>query len=112
MSKDYKLPKRAKNPVKSGHCPKLNVFPVLGPDEASYYQSLIGILRRITEIGPIYINTKVSLLSSNSAMPRQGHTEAVLHIMCQELQSTCDSKSTKSNGSKHLRIEVSAPGIK
>ena len=33
------------------------------------------------KIGCIDINTKVSLLSSHSAMPRQSHLEVVLHIM-------------------------------
>ena len=33
------------------------------------------------EIGKRDINTKLSLLSSNSAIPRQGHFEAALHIM-------------------------------
>ena len=55
--------------------------PVLGPDEASYYQSLIGVIRWMIEIGQIDINTKVSLLLSHLVMPRQGHLESVLHIM-------------------------------
>ena len=33
------------------------------------------------KIGQINMNTKVYLLSSYSAMPRQGHLKAVLHIM-------------------------------
>ena len=33
------------------------------------------------EIGQIDINKEVSLLLSHSAMPRQGHLEAALHIM-------------------------------
>ena len=54
---------------------------VLGPDEASYNQSLIGVMRWIIKIKHIDINTKVFPLSSCSSMPRQGHLEAVLHIM-------------------------------
>ena len=38
-------------------------------------------MRWMIEIGPIDINTEVSLLSSYSAMLRQGHLEAVLSIM-------------------------------
>ena len=75
------MPRRAENPVKSVYCPQLDVKPVLGPDEVSYCQSLIGVMRRRIEIGHININTEVSLLSSHSAMPRQGHLEAALHIM-------------------------------
>ena len=51
VSKGYKLPKRAKNPIESGYCPELDVSPCLGPDEASYYQSLIGVMRWMIEIG-------------------------------------------------------------
>ena len=54
---------------------------MLQPKEASYYHSLIGTMRRVVKIGDIDIKTEVSLLLSHSAMPRQGHLEAVLHIM-------------------------------
>ena len=81
MSKGYKLPKRADNLFESGYCPELDVYPVLGPHEASCYQSLIGVMRWMIEIGQIDINTKVSLLSSHSAMMRQVHLKAALHIM-------------------------------
>ena len=75
------MPKRAENPLKSGYCPILNVPLVLGLEEASYYQSLTGVLRCMIEIGQINTNTKVSLLSSHSAMLRQRHLEVALHIM-------------------------------
>ena len=81
LSKGYRLPKREENPFESGCSPKLDVSPVLGPEGASYYQSLIKIIRRMIEIGQRDINTKVSLSSSYSAMPRQGYLEAVLHVM-------------------------------
>ena len=47
----YKLPKSADNQFKSDYCPELDVSLVLGPDEASYYQSLIGVMRWMIEIG-------------------------------------------------------------
>ena len=81
LSKDYVLPKRADNPFESGYSPKLDVSPVLGPEEASYYKPLIGVMRWMIEIERIDINTEVSPFSSYSAMLRQGHLEAVLHIM-------------------------------
>ena len=40
LSKGYKLPRRAENPFETD-----DESPVLGPDEASYYQSLIGVMR-------------------------------------------------------------------
>ncbi len=41
---------------------------------------LIGILRWMCELGRIDICTEVSMLSSYSAMPREGHLEATLHV--------------------------------
>ena len=51
LSKGYKLPKRADNLFESGHCPELDESLVLRPDKASYYQSLIEVMRWIIEIG-------------------------------------------------------------
>ena len=41
----------------------------LEEDEASYYHSLIGVLRWIVELGRVDINTEVSMLSSHLALP-------------------------------------------
>ena len=49
LSKGYNLPKRAENPFESGYCPELDMSPVLRPDEAFYYQSLIGVMRWMIE---------------------------------------------------------------
>ena len=62
--------------------PELNMSPVLGQDEASYHQSLIGIMRWMIEIEPIDINIELSLLLSHSTMSRHGPLVAMLHIMC------------------------------
>ena len=81
LSEGCKLLKRADNPFECGYCHKLDVSLVLRPDEASCYQSLIEVMIWMIGIDCIGINTKASLLSSHSAMLRQGHLEAVLHIM-------------------------------
>ena len=60
--------------------PELDVSPTLGPSDASYYMSLIGILRWIVELGRIDICLEVSVMSSHMAMPRVGHMEQLLHI--------------------------------
>ena len=80
MSEECRLPKRADNPFKSGYFPKLDVSLVFGPEEASYYQSLIGVMRWMIEIGQIDISTKVSLFSSYSAMQdwRQSYISLVI----------------------------------
>ena len=51
LSKGHQLPKMADNPFKSGYCPKLDEYLVLGPDKIFYYQSLIGVIRQMIEIG-------------------------------------------------------------
>jgi len=53
---------------------------VLGPEQANYFQSLIGILRWAIELGWIDIHIDVALLSSYLAEPRLGHLEQALHI--------------------------------
>ena len=45
LSKGYKLPKKADNPFEKGYSPYSDLSPVLEPDEAYYYQSLIGVVR-------------------------------------------------------------------
>jgi hypothetical protein len=53
----------------------------LNHEEASYFQSIIGIMRWMIELGRIDIATEVSLLSSHLAYTRRGHMEAALHVM-------------------------------
>jgi hypothetical protein len=67
-------------PLQSGYRPELDISPILGPDQANYYQSLIGILRWAVELGRIDINIDVALLSSYLAQPCLGHLEQALHI--------------------------------
>ena len=49
------------------------IYPESDATNAAYYQSLIGILRWMVELGRVYITTEVSMLSSCFAMPREGH---------------------------------------
>jgi hypothetical protein len=69
-------------PMQIGYRPELDVSPVLGPNQANYYQSLIGILRWTVELGRIDIYTDVALLSSHLVEPQTGHLEQVFHIFC------------------------------
>jgi hypothetical protein len=77
----YTLPTQAANPFLMGYEPELDETPALDPERATYYQSIIGIMRWMCEIGRIDIATEVSLLSSHLAYPREGHLDAALHIM-------------------------------
>ena len=75
------MPKKAENPFKMGNDPELDISPELDPDAASYYLTIIGILRWMVELGRIDIITEVLLLSSHVALPREGHLEAAVHVM-------------------------------
>jgi hypothetical protein len=51
-----KLPCKAPNPLTFDYCPEIDVSQELGEDDASYYQTLIGVLRWIVELGRIDID--------------------------------------------------------
>ena len=64
----------------STYRPELDVSEELLPSDTSYYQSLIGILRWIVELGHVEICLEVSMMSSHLALPRKGHMEQVRQI--------------------------------
>jgi len=66
--------------------PELDTSDECDPEEASYFGSLIGVMRWIVELGRVDIHTEVSILSSFLAMPRSGHLDAAIHIMSHILQ--------------------------
>ena len=74
------LEKNAPTPFKSGYEPMLDTTPELDYDRANYFQSQIGMLRWMVELGRVDMITEVSLLSSHLALPREGHLEALFHI--------------------------------
>ena len=76
----FRLARRAETPMTTSYRPELDVTPELNAEDASCYQSLIGILRWIVELGRVDICLEVSLMSSHLALPREGHMHQVLHI--------------------------------
>ena len=68
------------NPLTSNYRPYIYISQDLDPQDASYYQSLIGILRWIVELGRVDICVEVSMMSSHVVFPRKGHIDQVLHI--------------------------------
>ena len=78
--KQWKIPNRAETPMRSTYRPKLDVSEELSPSDVSYYQSLIGILWWIVELGHVDICLEVSMMSSHLALPRKGHMEQVMQI--------------------------------
>jgi hypothetical protein len=67
-------------PMQTNYRPELDVSPLLDPEQANYYMSLIGILRWAIELGRLDIYIDVCLLSSYMCQPRIGHLEQVFHI--------------------------------
>ena len=78
--KRWKLPVKAETPLRTSYRPELDVTAELQPNEATYYMSLIGVLRWIVELGRVDICLETSIMSSFMAMPREGHLEQVLHM--------------------------------
>ena len=52
----------------------------LGPILLNYYQTQIGVLRWMVELGRINIITEVSMLASKLLISREDHLEAVFHM--------------------------------
>ena len=52
----------------------------MGPVLLDCYQTQIGVLRCMVELGRIDIITELSMLASQIALPWEGHLEAVFHI--------------------------------
>ena len=75
-----KLPYKAPTPLSSGYCPEIDVSPEFGEADASYFHSLIGVLRWIVELGRVDLDVEVSMMSSHLALPREGHLKEIYHI--------------------------------
>ena len=73
-------PKQATSPLVKGDHPELDTSELLGIDDIKIYQSLIGALQWIIQIGRFDICTAVMTLSRFRAAPRQGHLERVKRI--------------------------------
>jgi len=68
-------PKPATSPLTTGDHPKLDTSELLNEDDQKVYQSLIGALQWVIQIGRFDIQTAVMTLSRYRAtsVPRQGH---------------------------------------
>ena len=78
--KRWRIPNKVETPMRSTYRPELDVSEELSLSDASYYQSLIGILRWIVELGRVDICLEVSMMSSHLELPRKGHMEQVMQI--------------------------------
>ena len=58
MSDEYELIANAPNPFPLGYEPCMDVYPLLSPDEASYFQTVIRVMRWRVEMGRIDIDVE------------------------------------------------------
>ena len=67
----YNFPDLSENPFLMGYEAVMDTSKALDTAEASYFQSIIGVMRWMVEIGRIDMATDVSLLSSHLAHPQE-----------------------------------------
>ena len=60
--KEENLLKRVQTPLSSKYRPEIDILPELGEDDASYYHSLVGVLRWIVKLGRVDIDVEVSMV--------------------------------------------------
>ena len=81
LKESRRLPmKGTQGPWPRDYAIELDTSKELDRDLASYFQSLVGVLHWIVELGRVDIITEVSTLASQMAMPREGHLDAALHV--------------------------------
>ena len=68
----------------SNNDPELDTSPELDPDTASYYLTVISILKSMIKLVRMDIITKVSLVLSHVVLPRVGHLETAIHVMAHD----------------------------
>ena len=75
-----KFAKKVIDPFESEYDPLMDSSADMGPIILNYYQTQIGVLRWMVELGRIDIITEVSMLASQHALPRGVCLELVFHI--------------------------------
>jgi hypothetical protein len=73
-------PKPAASPLVKNDHPELDESDLLNEDDQKIYQSMIGALQWVIQIGRFDITTAVMTMSRFRAMPRQGHLDRVKRI--------------------------------
>ena len=74
------LPNSMDHLIMRDYRPKDDTTAELVPEDAAYYQSLIGVLQWIVELGRVNITTEVSIMSSYMALSRFGHLQQLFNI--------------------------------
>jgi len=79
--KGLKLPSKCVTPLSNGYKPEFDCTTELKADGIQWYQEIIGQLRWAVELGRVDILLETSLMSTQLALPRDGHLEQLLHIV-------------------------------
>jgi hypothetical protein len=74
------LPKKAPTLMSSTYKAEVDVSHKLSPKMANFYQSQVGVLRWIIEMGRLDVTTEVSMLATHMAAPREGHLDVVFRV--------------------------------
>ena len=80
QGKGIQLPKRVTAPWPTEYVSELDDTPELGAEMISHYQSLVGTLHWMVELGRVDMIVEVSILASHMAMPHEGHLFAAYHV--------------------------------
>lgn len=78
--RNLKLRPNVRAPLSKDYRPELDSSPELNAEDSSLYQSLIGCLRWMVEMGRIDICCEVSMMSSHVAMSREGHLQQLFQM--------------------------------
>jgi hypothetical protein len=74
------LPTKVTTPTTADYRPELDQSKELGPDQATYFAGLIGVLLWCINLGQINIIVVVSWLSRFLACPHEGHMQQAFHV--------------------------------
>jgi hypothetical protein len=77
---ESRYPSKHSPPFSTKYRPECDISPELEAEEASYFQSILGVLRWTVELGRIDITAEVSMLSSHLVLPREGYLAQAFHI--------------------------------
>ena len=103
----------AKTPIPQTYRPELDITPELNGEHSSRYRQMIGILRWAVELGRVDMDHEVDLMSQYSALPQEGHMEAVYHIFAflkthPRLNIVLDPRTVPLDENAFANVELSA----
>ena len=80
LHKRGEKPPNTKLPWPITYCPEVDVSPELRAYEAVYFQSLIGVIVYILELGSADLSMETSAMASTMSLHRKGHLKVLFQI--------------------------------